>query len=463
MKCTNNEFFSIAINIESASFDKRVLECDKVSMLIIHDLSQSEWWEKSNDDRVISQSTILQNKSYNALLNNILETDKGFLSLLKCFLSDYNTYHIFERKYSVKSLFELDSKAAQIFIQCYHWLKHKKIDLFITHDTPHSPVDFTFSKCAELLSIPIYNFRAGAIPWRVKIFENLGESSKLLKYSFYPKDIDLDSNVHSYLSSLKADYNNAVPSYEKERLIRNNNKIWNWKTEFSSWVKWKFNLKKLLGIIAKKYSFDKLQKLWTIPSPDDCYVAFYLHLQPERTTCPEGDIFNTPIIALNFLRALVPLHIKIFVREHPSTYTYVFNSKTRPNSFYDEIIKLPNTHLSSLEQDSFSFLDNSLFTSTITGTIAFGSAVRKKKCVCFGDAFFKGCPNTYHINEVLENENILSELLSEKKFDDSQIQIFIEEEFRYSYGSLDANEQFADYSPFQRNWIESLCIFLKSI
>ena len=53
------------------------------------------------------------------------------------------------------------------------------------------------------------------------------------------------------------------------------------------------------------------------PKLDENFLLFALHFQPERSTMPEGGIFNDQILALKLLSQNIPDNFIIYVKEHP--------------------------------------------------------------------------------------------------------------------------------------------------
>ena len=71
-----------------------------------------------------------------------------------------------------------------------------------------------------------------------------------------------------------------------------------------------------------------------------------MHNQPEKTTNPEGEEFDNNFKAINFLRKIVDINIKILVKEHPKQLN-IFSGDVRQlnfrdSSLYSEILKLQN-------------------------------------------------------------------------------------------------------------------------
>jgi hypothetical protein len=455
---------NIAISVESAYFDASIFEFNELKLVLTHPLSPKEWTSSKGNFEVIEQHSLISKPLGEGVLSDLLYKYPEVYFHFNLFMSDYDTRHVFERKKSSNSLMEQDTIISDVFYKSYHSLIEFKIDVLIVHDTPHSLVDYTFSKCADYLGIKIFNIRRSFLPWRAIIFEGLWHKSNPLKMAFGGPTPNEMKMVQSYQNILKADYDVAMPDYERKKYEVNKGRVWSWKKEFNWWGKKSYDPRFLYSIIKKRQVFLEMKSLSKKPDVGEKYVSFYLHYQPERTTCPEGGVFNSQFIAVQLLRSILPIEIAIYVREHPSSFRNTLNLKVRYPGYYRSINAMNNVFIGCLDQNSFEFLDESLLCATITGTIGFEAINRNKKCIYFGDAGFKGCPGTYHISEFLKNNNLMAEVLS--SIDESlevRVAEFVRASLVYSHGDIYEGQSYTDYTLFQSNWIESLIMFLSHI
>ena len=122
------------------------------------------------------------------------------------------------------------------------------------------------------------------------------------------------------------------------------------------------------------------------------FVYFPLHYEPERTTNPDGG-FHDQFIAISKLRGFVPSEIDIIIKEHPSqTYQSMRGSRGRSPLFYNLIKNIKGVKLIDVKHDSLDLIKRSLFTVTITGSVAIEASILGKKSLVFGKPWYKGCP-----------------------------------------------------------------------
>jgi hypothetical protein len=139
------------------------------------------------------------------------------------------------------------------------------------------------------------------------------------------------------------------------------------------------------------------------------YVYFGLHYEPERTTNPDGGEFHDQILALVRLRSMLPEDVAIYVKEHPSQFMSAMRGvRGRSPLVYENIKNIRNVHLVDLATPSMELIRQSLFVSTITGTLALEAAILGKRSLVFGDAWYKGMPNVRQWHEELAFEDIMA-------------------------------------------------------
>lgn len=334
--------------------------------------------------------------------------------LLRYVSHDSNLYHIMARKTSGKSsIYQHDVLIEKIVYRSLFLLLDYKIDVIITHDTPHVMFEYIFCKVASFLKIDIYSIRRTPLPWKSYLEKGLvyGELVKVKDIQVTDQDkLDVDGYVEQKLDS----YENAIPIYEKRRLDKYKGKVWNWQVEMvNHFLKsGKRPHVSAASLWTKYQAYKRYESLQGDLIEGDKFVSVLLHYQPERTTLPEGDIFDQQIHAIRMLRLLLPEDVKIVVKEHPSTFRLEYKYNVRPYDYYKTIVSIPNVILAPFSLDSFELIGRGLFTATITGTVAIEAACRGKCCIYFGNAQFKSMPGAYHISEVWSDNSIMKQLLN---------------------------------------------------
>jgi hypothetical protein len=148
------------------------------------------------------------------------------------------------------------------------------------------------------------------------------------------------------------------------------------------------------------------------------YVYFPLHYEPEASTNPEGGIFQDQFIAILNLRTWIPNNVCIYVKEHPSQfYSHsVTGYASRSPYFYQALSIIKGVKIIPLDTESLSLIKDAIFVGTITGTVAVEAAILEKKTIVFGEAWYKGMPNTFQWSKNLEYDEFLKKITYKSEY-----------------------------------------------
>lgn len=306
----------------------------------------------------------------------------------------------------------------------------EKRPLFVFfHTTPHGLYTWTLGKVAEYMGITVYKTVQMSLFWKCMLSEGLAEPRLIpLKDNIY-NGVSNDY-VQQYIELNKKSYDEAIPSYERERIVARKGKFWSWRKEIKNCfikpkIKWyvyyfcamfmKYNLYKYYQKISDK-SVDLRKN----------YFVVFLHYQPERTSMPEGRYFAQQYQIIKTIREGLPEDCFVYIKEHPSTFMNEFDIRYREKNFYNQILMLKNVRFVDIGMNSFDLIDNSLGVATITGTVGTQALIRGKAVLCFGDASyvdFKHCYNIRDINDVedayksiIDNSDDISQMFKDYLF-----------------------------------------------
>jgi hypothetical protein len=116
------------------------------------------------------------------------------------------------------------------------------------------------------------------------------------------------------------------------------------------------------------------------------FFVFALHLQPERSTCPQGGFYDDQLFAVETAAKALPPGHELYVKEHPRQ----FSLKTlkslhyRDVDFYQRMAALPGVRLMPIETDTQSLIEGALGVITITGSAGWEGLLAGKPCLAFG-------------------------------------------------------------------------------
>ena len=127
------------------------------------------------------------------------------------------------------------------------------------------------------------------------------------------------------------------------------------------------------------------------------FVYFSLHFQPERSTVPEGGVFENQLLALDILSKSIPKDWLIYVKEHPRQFESNDPRRIhyRNKEFYDKMLRNKNVRLIKIDEDSGKLIQKAIFTVTITGSAGWQSLIKNKPCLVFGNPWYSGCQSCF--------------------------------------------------------------------
>src|SRR4029079_18704095 len=131
----------------------------------------------------------------------------------------------------------------------------------------------------------------------------------------------------------------------------------------------------------------KLARTGALP---ERYAVLFLHLQPERSTVPEGGPWAQQWLIAHALASCLRADHRLLVREHPSTFL-TGPRLVRNDESYASLLRVPKVELVSSEVDPFLLIDGARFVATVTGSVALEAVARGKPTLVFGDAVYLGC------------------------------------------------------------------------
>lgn len=131
------------------------------------------------------------------------------------------------------------------------------------------------------------------------------------------------------------------------------------------------------------------------------YVVVFLHLQPERTSCPEGGRYAQQLRIVEALDTALPSEWSVLVREHPSTFM-PGPKLVRGHWAYEAMAQFERVTLVPLAMTPFELIDNATMVATITGTVGLQALARRTPVAVFGSAPYVDCEGAYPVRSVAD-------------------------------------------------------------
>lgn len=292
-------------------------------------------------------------------------------------------------------------------------LKKYKPDIIIRKTIPHDVCSYLIHELAHLLSIKTVMFRNTQISDRLLTYTDFWKGSDDLHEelqknqgkNFFLKDLSKD--LQEYYELQTDSKHDVIPigaRMEKNRYsgfnlflrrlkklknsIKNGTILKVIKQSINRRIKQ--NLKKEYNSVQIKPDFNKK------------FIYVPLHLQPELSTCPLGDIFADQILMLEILSASLPSNWIIYVKESPIQWLRrgLIFFDFRYQGYYKKIAKLKNVQIIPIKTDTYTLTNKSQAVATVAGTVAWEAILRSKPAMVFGYPWYKDCSEIFRVKDV---------------------------------------------------------------
>lgn len=186
---------------------------------------------------------------------------------------------------------------------------------------------------------------------------------------------------------------------------------------------WVFRLMAAKKKIGLREHYEKLAKPVDWQQP---FIYHALHYQPEKSTCPEGNIFANQFLIIDLLSKCAPQGWKICVKEHPFQFELAGSGElTRSVQFYDDVMTLPNVQFVPQAYSPFDLIDQAQAVATVTGTTGWEAVVRGKPVLIFGHAWYRGCEGVFYTPTEKECRAALQQISLGYKPDARLVRVFL--------------------------------------
>lgn len=164
--------------------------------------------------------------------------------------------------------------------------------------------------------------------------------------------------------------------------------------------------------------------------PNEKYILFMLHYQPEATSAPwGGGIYSNQIIPIRILAKSLPEGVLLYVKEHP-----IQSHIGRDPLIYSYLSKINNVRLISKEIDSNLLINHAIAVASLTGTIIIESVTKGIPAIAFGNSLYNCLEGVYNVRTYDECKEAIKQICdSEIVIDDSKVKKFFQAIHDYSY------------------------------
>ena len=177
--------------------------------------------------------------------------------------------------------------------------------------------------------------------------------------------------------------------------------------------------RKIRNIIGVSDLYDEFK-------PEEPFVFFPLHYEPEIALLLYAPYFTDQINLIRHIARSLPMEYKLYVKEHPSMVPF------RHRKYYKELKKIPNVKLINPAISSFNIIPHAKLITTITGSVGWEAAILKKPVISFGDYFFNSLPAIKKCENIKELPYLVQEQLHNFKHNEEELLKFLQAIFDMS-------------------------------
>jgi len=161
-------------------------------------------------------------------------------------------------------------------------------------------------------------------------------------------------------------------------------------------------------ILRRSYERRAIEPDYTVP-----YVFVALHVQPERTSIPQGGVFAHQLLMVECLSRALPEGWMLYVKEHPvQLHTRPGNRAFRTPAFYKELQRFPNVQLVPSMIASRKLLENCQAVASATSTACWEGIFLGKPAIVFGSVFFTFFEGVFPVRSCQQCEYALNAIRS---------------------------------------------------
>ena len=294
-------------------------------------------------------------------------------------------------------------------------LKKYKPEAVVFSTIPHTVYDYVIFELAKILNIKTIMFAETGILDRCIMYENWQRGSEKLRErisqnagkNFSVEDLSVDLRKF-YLNKIDPSVDSTpwYMAYQKQKYSGKNIVLRKLKVVYASiqdgtiFKKLSYFFTKFKDNLKKEY-----KKLQSTPDFGKKFVYVPLNYQPERTSCPDGDMFADQILMVEILSASLPDGWIIYVKEHPSQWWMgkgTGYSSIRYKGYYERLAKISNVKLVPIHAKSAEFIDKCQAVATVTGTAGWEALFRLKPAFIFGYPWYRDCSEAFIARNVEE-------------------------------------------------------------
>jgi len=335
------------------------------------------------------------------------------LSLNERIFNFYNEYY----KFSSDEILSILYSECKFFEQVL--LETNPSHLIIRETALHH--DYLFHKICKKLGIRILMLNQSKFGYKCILSEELHflddlQTLENIEYSGrtfdelqnYLKSLDYSKQLISYKNNIRSSKYEMIKAAINFLLTPNSNI----KTHYTYYGRTKIRVicKEILSGFKKRIRERYINKNLHKIVPDEKYILFTLHMEPERSLLLAAPLFTNQLEIIRIIAKSIPVGYKLLVKEHYSQSIRDW----RELSFYKIISKIPNVILIHPSTSIEKLIQKSSLVISIGGSVSFEACFYEKPSIIFADLGYKIINSITKINNIEDLSKQISESLYKK-------------------------------------------------
>jgi hypothetical protein len=322
----------------------------------------------------------------------------------------------------------VDEKKHFYYEQLRYWygvISSLDIDLIILPSIPHNVPSFISYSIMRVLDRQSILFEWTWVSDRLLVKQDFDKQGENLSCKIKENEnrnftlSDLSEDIREYYE-FHVNPKEGVPSVYVGRLKEIANK-------YSFWNRMSQRLGALMHSILDLSVFIKIvesirlrcdtnlkkeyEKYSQVVDLDKKFVYVPLHLQPEGSTAPLGDMFVDQLLMVKMLSSALPEGWFLYVKEHPSQWSvnkiYWF-SNVRYREYYESLARIPSVVIVPVDIDTYTLMEKAQAVATVAGTASLEAVFRGKPSVIFGYPWFQCMPGIFKVSSADDCRDVFS-------------------------------------------------------
>jgi hypothetical protein len=184
----------------------------------------------------------------------------------------------------------------------------------------------------------------------------------------------------------------------------------------------------------------KTISLKNIPNKKFIYVS--LHLQPERSTNPEGGYFDDQALMIKIISKSIPKSWCVLIKEHPKQFKYdMRNIHARSLNFYKNIKRFNNVFFIDETFSQKELIKKSEITATVSGSVGWESLLERKPSLIFSENWHSQCASSRYVFDIKSTSQAIVDYVNmpKDKIEESVLDFIKKIAPNLVYGALNNN------------------------